>query len=151
MAYLADTNVAARWVLPGDPGYPTIRSAIFALQARQEIVYITPQVLMEFHALATRPVTANGLGWTAQAARIEARHIETIFPLLAETVAIYPLWGALIDAYGIIGRQVYDARLVAVMQAHGISHILTMNPTHFRRFAGITVVEPSTIIASPSS
>lgn len=38
------------------------------------------------------------------------------------------------------GRQVYDARLVAVMLAHGITHILTFNGNHFRRFTGITVV-----------
>ena len=151
MSYLADTNVAARWVLPGDLNYSTIRNAVFALQAQHEIIYITPQVLVEFHALATRPIVANGLGWTAQAARAEALLIEAMFPLLAETAAVYPPWGALIDAYGILGRQVYDARLVAIMQAHGVSHILTMNPTHFRRFSGITVVEPSTIINSPSS
>ena len=62
MAYHADTNVAARWALPGDPQYSSIRQAIFALQAQHEVVYITPQVLIEFHALATRPVDSNGLG-----------------------------------------------------------------------------------------
>jgi predicted nucleic acid-binding protein len=141
--FLADTNVVARWALPNDPQYATIRQAVFTLQARREILYITPQVLVEFHALATRPVEANGLGWTAAAARSEAHRIETSFPLLAEVDAIYPLWGALVDAYGIIGRQVYDARLVAVMQAHGISHILTLNGSHFQRFSGIVVVDKS--------
>lgn len=72
MPYLADTNVAARWGLPSDPLYPVIRAAIFALQARREIVYVTPQVLVEFHALATRPEAANGLGWTPEAARNES-------------------------------------------------------------------------------
>lgn len=146
MAYLADTNVAARWGLPNDPLYSTIRQAILILQAQREIVYITAQVLVEFHALATRPVESNGLGWTAAAARSEARNIEAVFPLLPEVDTIYPLWGALVDAYGIIGRQVYDARLVAVMQTHGISHILTMNGNHFRRFSGIVVVDPQSLI-----
>lgn len=30
-------------------------------------------------------------------------------------------------------------------QAHGVTHLLTMNPTHFRRFAGISVVEPKDV------
>jgi predicted nucleic acid-binding protein len=146
VAYLADTNVAARWGLPNDPHYSTIRQAILTLQAQHETVYVTAQVMLEFHALATRPVESNGLGWTATAARSEARNIEAIFPLLPEVDAIYPLWCALVDAYGIIGRQVYDARLVAVMQAHGISHILTMNGNHFRRFSCIDVIDPLNLI-----
>jgi predicted nucleic acid-binding protein len=149
VAYLADTNIAARWGLPGDPQYTIIRSAVLSLQAQRQVVYITPQVLIEFHALATRPVEANGLGWTSQAARNEARNIEAVFPLLPEVEAIYPLWSALVDTYGIVGRQVYDARLVAVMQAHGLSQILTFNGNHFRRFAGITVVEPKSLLSTP--
>jgi predicted nucleic acid-binding protein len=145
MAYLADTNIAARWVLPSDPQYATIRSAIFTLQERKEIVYITPQVLIEFHALATRPPEANGLGWTLGDARREASRIESVFPLLPATETIYTHWVSLIDRYDITGRQVYDTRLMAVMQAHGITHILTLNPTHFRRFVEITVVEPQDI------
>ena len=149
MVYLADTNVAARWGLTGDPQYSTIRQAILTLQAQSDIVYVTAQVLVEFHALATRPVESNGLGWTAAAARSEARTIEAVFPLLPEVDTIYPLWCALVDAYGIIGRQVYDARLVAVMQAHGISHILTLNGNHFRRFSGVVVVDPHSLISAP--
>lgn len=146
MPYLADTNVAARWGLPSDPRYPVVRRAILALQAQREVISITPQILVEFHALATRPIGANGLGWTAEVARNEARKIEAVFPLLPEIDTIYPLWAYLVDIYGIIGRQVYDARLVTVMQAHGVSHILTFNGNHFRRFAGITVVDPSSLI-----
>lgn len=97
MPYLADTNIAARWGLPSDPLYPVIRSAILTLQAQREVVYITPQVLIEFHALATRPAEANGLGWTPEAARNEARKIEAVFPLLPETDTIYPLWTTLVD------------------------------------------------------
>jgi len=149
MALLADTNVVARWALPNDPQYAMIRQALFALQAQREIVYITPQVLVEFHALATRPVEANGLGWTAADARSEAHKMEAVFPLLPEIDTIYPLWSAIVDAYGVVGRQVYDARLVAVMQAHGINRILTMNGKHFRNFSGIQVIDPQSLIPTP--
>jgi predicted nucleic acid-binding protein len=102
--------------------------------------------MIEFHALATRPAEANGLGMTSAEARAQAQIIESVFPLLSDVASIYPHWCALIDAYGIIGRQVFDARLVAVMLAHGISHLLTLNPAHFRRYKGISVVEPDQLI-----
>ena len=36
--------------------------------------------------------------------------------------------------------------LVAVMLAHGVTHLLTLNPTHFRRFSDlITIVEPTVV------
>ncbi len=75
-------------------------------------------------------------------ASLEAQRIEAIFPIAAEIPSIYPLWRVLVDTYGVIGRQVYDARLVAIMQAYSTTHLLTLNAKHFQRFAGITVVEP---------
>ena len=142
MAYLADTNVSSRRVLLTDPLYGIVKSAIDALLLQGDTVYITAQNLVEFQALATRPVEANGLGLTPTQANERAVDIEAFFPLLAEVPEIYPHWRTLMETIDIRGRQVYDARLVAVMLAHGITHILTFNGSHFRRFPGITVVEP---------
>ena len=150
MTYLVDTNVASRRVLPADPHHFVITQAIDLLRHQGDVLYITAQVIIEFHALATRPVEANGLGMAAAQASLEATKIEAIFPLLPEVPAIFPLWRNLVDTFGVIGRQVYDARIVAVMQAHGVTHVLTMNPTHFRRFAGITVVEPQDVVGVSS-
>ena len=116
------------------------------LRRQGETIYVTSQNILEFRSFVTRPPEANGLGMTAIQASDEVARIEAAFPLLPETPAIYPLWRNLVDTYGVIGRQVYDARLVAVMLANGVSHLLTLNPTHFRRFAGITVVTPDEII-----
>jgi predicted nucleic acid-binding protein len=38
--------------------------------------------------------------------------------------------------------QVHDARLVAVMEVHGLTHLLTFDTPDFHRFAGITAVHP---------
>jgi hypothetical protein len=38
MAYLADTNVIARWIQPGDPLYPVARVALRTLRNRGEQV-----------------------------------------------------------------------------------------------------------------
>ena len=73
--------------------------------------------------------------------------IEDAFPLLPETPDVYPLWRSLVDRQGVVGRQVYDARLVAVMMTHGVSRLLTLNPNHFRRFSEIVGVTPDDVIA----
>lgn len=147
MAFLADTNIVIRRVLPSDPQYTTISIALTLLDQQGENVFITAQNLVEFQALATRPVTANGWGMTTAQASAEAKKIEAIFPLLPETPAVYPLWRSLIDTHNVTGRQVYDARLVAIMLAHGITHILTLDPTGFRRYPEITVMTPQDVIA----
>jgi hypothetical protein len=44
---------------------------------------------------------------------------------------------------------VHDARLVAVCQIHGVSHLLTFNVGHFTRLAasgpGVVAVDPATV------
>ena len=60
MRYLADTNVVTRRVLPADLQHLLVRAAIDRLLSRGETVSITSQNLVEFRALATRPVTAGG-------------------------------------------------------------------------------------------
>lgn len=43
----------------------------------------------------------------------------------------------LIEQIAVAGRQVYDANIVATMQAYGISHLLTHNTADFVRFAAM--------------
>lgn len=50
---------------------------------------------------------------------------------------------------GVIGKQVHDARLVAICHVYGITHVLTFNVQHFARFSpygpGLTVVDPRSV------
>ena len=74
---------------------------------------------------------------------------EATFPLLAETPDIYPARKALVTSLGVIGKQVHDARLVAVCHVRSVTHLLTFNVGHFTRFAGfgpgIVVVDPANV------
>ncbi len=53
------------------------------------------------------------------------------------------------SAVGVIGKQVHDARLVAVCHIHTVTHVLTFNFSHFARMAtfgpGIVVVDPASV------
>ena len=110
-------------------------------------MHVTPQNLVEFRNAATRPAAQNGLGLTVAEAISRTAIFEAAFPLLVETPSIYPAWKALVDAMGVIGKQVHDARLVACCHVHGISHLLTFNTAHFARFTtfgpGFAVVAPA--------
>jgi predicted nucleic acid-binding protein len=144
-AYLADTNILLRWAQPSDPLHHLTTAAVKELLRRGDQVYVTPQNYVEFWSVATRPAAVNGLGMSPTEAAAELRQLEALFPLLPDVPAIYPEWLQLVVSVGVSGAQVHDARLVAVMRAHGVSHILTLNPSDFRRFAGITVVRPQDV------
>jgi predicted nucleic acid-binding protein len=68
-----------------------------------------------------------------------------MFPLLLDTSAIYPEWERLVSTYEVKGVNVHDARLVAAMLIHGLTHILTFNIDDFRRYVEITSVNPGDI------
>jgi predicted nucleic acid-binding protein len=142
MAYLLDTNCTWRRFVVTDPAHAKVKAKIDTLLLNGETLYITAQNMVEFQALATRPTSANGLGLSKEDANNEAKTIEALFPLLPENADIYTHWRTLMDSYDVKGRNVFDARLVAVMLTYGITHILTLNRADFQRFAGITIEEP---------
>jgi predicted nucleic acid-binding protein len=119
------------------------------LHRRSEVLRLTAQVLIEFRNVATRPTAVNGLGLTTAAAEAQAAGFEASFPLLGESPDIYPAWKALVAGLGVVGKQVHDARLVAVCHAHGVTHLLTFNAGHFARMANygprLVVVDPANV------
>ena len=149
MAHLLDANVLVRLANIADPRNAVAARAVFELHRRGEVLHVTPQVLIEFLNVATRPLAVNGLGLSTTDAEAQAATITATFPLLVETPDIYPAWKALVEALGVVGKQVHDARLVAACHVHGVSHLLTFNVTHFARLAGfgpgVTVVDPASM------
>lgn len=70
-----------------------------------------------------------------------------LIPLLPDSPAIYPQWRQFVTTFNVSGVQVHDARLVAAMNVHGVTHILTLNTTDFVRYlpSGIVAVDPTTV------
>ena len=149
MAYLIDTNILARLANLADAQHAVTAWAVVELHRNGEVLHLTPQVLIEFRSMATRPKAQNGLGLSAVDAEAQAAGFEAAFPLLADTSDIYPAWKALVGALGVLGKQVHDARLVAVCHVHAVKHLLTLNVSDFVRMAGfgpgIVVVDPASV------
>jgi predicted nucleic acid-binding protein len=119
------------------------------LHRRREVLNITAQNLVEFRAVATRPLAANGLGLAGVAAEAKAAGFEATFALLQETPAIFPAWKHLVAALGVVGKQVHDARLVAVCHVHGVTQLLTFDTRHFVQLAshgpGLVILDPASV------
>jgi hypothetical protein len=107
---------------------------------------ITSQILIEFWVVATRPKDVNGLGWTTQKTQQEINQILSQFSLLEESPDIFPLWFQLVTIYNIKGKRTHDIRLLAVMKASKITHLLTFNPDDFIPIPNITIVHPQDFI-----
>ena len=145
MSFLADTNIILRLTQPQHSMYAAAFTSLATLRRRGEIGYLTSQNLIEFWRTCTRPVDQNGLGMTIIEAETELNRVENRFPLLPDLPDIYPQWRRLVTTYAVKGVNVHDARLVAAMLVHGLTHILTFNTTDFRRYAEITSVNPREI------
>jgi predicted nucleic acid-binding protein len=142
MNVVLDTNILGRLAEPGHSHYQAALDATAALRKRGDIPCVIPQVLYEFWVVATRPVAQNGLGWTAAQAERELVRIESIFPLVLEGALVYSEWRRLVTTLQIVGKTAHDARIVAAMTVHGLSHILTFNTGDFARYPGITALDP---------
>jgi predicted nucleic acid-binding protein len=149
MACLIDTTILGRLANVRDVQYAVAARAVLELHRRGEALHLTPQVLVEFRNVATRSIVVNSLGLSTVDTEALAATFEARFPLLAETPDIYPAWKALVGALGVVGKQVHDARLVAVCHVHTVTQVLTFNVSHFTRFAGfgpgVVVIDPASV------
>jgi predicted nucleic acid-binding protein len=151
MLVLADTGILLRLTDPADPQHGVVDHAIRVLRGRGDGLTIAAQNAAELWNVCTRPATARG-GWGLTLAEADRRLkvIEAGFSLLTELPTAYAIWRSLIVAHAVQGRQVHDARLVALMMAHGITHVLTLNAGDFARFPGIVEIAPVSLAAPPA-
>jgi predicted nucleic acid-binding protein len=142
--FLVDTNILLRSAQTDHAMYAEAVGAVAALMEQREELYITPQNLIEFWNVCTRPAQKNGLGRTTLEAAAEILRLKSQFPVVPDVPAIYPEWERLVNFYAVQGVQVHDTKLVAAMRVHGLTHILTFNAKDFTRYQEITAVHPCT-------
>lgn len=147
MRVLLDTNVLARIAQPSNPQRAVAGRAVEVVRLRDDEPCVVPQVLYELWVVCTRPPTANGLGMDIRTARFELGAITRYATLLRDERAIYGHWQRLVTEHEVRGKAAHDARLVAAMLRHGVTHILTFDADDFRRFPAITVIDPDDIFA----
>jgi len=146
MNYLVDTNILTRLAEPGHAMHQPALDAVKLLASQGHKLHIVPQNLYEFWVVCTRPVSVNGMGKTAAEAAAELANLKALFLLLDETPAVFAVWEQLVSTMPVVGKNAHDARLVAAMKVHGLTHFLTFNAQDFRQYAGITSVTPADVL-----
>lgn len=141
-AHLIDSNILLRIARRDDPDHAVVDGAIFKLVEAGAVLYYTHQNIAEFWNVATRPAEKNGFGLTVTDAEKEVRTIESGMVLLPDSEAVYYEWRRIVVDNAVAGVKVHDARLAAAMRVHGVTHLLTLNPDDFTRYAQITAVHP---------
>ena len=142
MSYLVDTNILLRSAQPSHPMHAAATRAVGALLAQGEILSVIPQNIIEYWAVATRPVKANGLGLSVDETAAEVKRLQIIFRILPDTAEIFSEWRRLVSTHEVKGKEVHDARIVAAMLAHRVTHLLTFNTADFKRYPEITAINP---------
>jgi predicted nucleic acid-binding protein len=146
VSFAVDTNVLLRSIDEGHSAQAIAQNGLLALREHRETLTVFPQNLIEFWAVATRPNANNGLGWSIERAEEELRSLKSLFVVLPDTDAIFPEWQKLVVQYHVSGKQAHDARLVAAMNVHNLTQLLTFNTSDFKRFTGITAIDPPSLI-----
>ena len=151
MRILLDTNILLRLDDTGHIHHARALSAVDQLHAAGHELVLVPQVLYEYWVVATRPTEVNGLGLDpARVDQILSEWLE-LFTLLHDERRVFRFWRKLVTRYEVKGKNAHDARIVAAMERHGVSSILTFNTADFARFSGIAVLDPGEIPSGPLS
>jgi len=144
MKVLLDTNVLVRLASTTHVSHQIAKQFISDSPVAGRYLYTLPQCYYELWVVATRPGSSNGgLGLLPAEALNEIRKFSRLFHPLDDTPEIFPRWLALVSRYGVRGKTAHDVRLVAGMMVHSITHVATYNPTDFKRFSEIDVIDMS--------
>lgn len=150
-AYLFDTNILLRLVYREHAEHAIVRAVVATLLKQGDSCNFAPQNLAEFWNASTRPSTARGgLGRSILETDRAARLIERLLYFLPDQPAVHEEWRKLVISRSVRGVEVYDAKLVAFMKVHGLTHILSLDKKDFTRYEGISVIHPKDILPLPS-
>ncbi len=148
-SYLVDTNILLRLFRKDDPLHRLVKAVLKELNWQGSGLYFSLQNIAEFWNVCTRPAERNGIGLSIAETKRCVEEVERKMTFLPDNDRVYSIWLRLVISNRVRGVQVHDARLAAIMQAYGISDILTLNQPDFLRFPGIQPVHPNQIQPSP--
>ena len=147
MIAVPDANILLRIVETNSNQHRVALAAVAALRSQGFALHTVPQCFYEFWVVATRPKANNGLGLSTADADREIATLLVPFPLIDDTPDLFAEWRTLVVAHDCKGKVAHDARIVAAMNTHGLSHLLTFNGADFARFPGVTVLDPHAVAA----
>ncbi|HSI73604.1 MAG TPA: PIN domain-containing protein [Fimbriimonas sp.] len=141
---LVDTNVWIRLAQADSPHRSISESALQHLRQVDELC-VCAQVIIEFWAVASRPITSNGLGLSIGECDALVQGMLQICRMLHEPTDMSDRWLTFARKYGPVGKPCHDLRLVVLAEAHGVQRILSFNRADFARFGEVQAIDPSQV------
>lgn len=137
---LLDSGVLLRLGVQSIATGNTAANSVLRLLDEGNRLCYTPQNIREVWNVLTRPVVYNGYGLSVEDAEEAVQISVERFALLEDNPQVFQEWRRLVRTYGVMGKNVHDANLVASALAHGVRHIATLNERDFRRYSEIEIV-----------
>lgn len=145
MQILVDTNVLLRAAQSTHVQRPAALAALSSCRTAGHRLVVVPQNVYEFWVVVTRPTDQNGLGLAAEEADRRTTELLDLFTLLRDERTVFDHWQQLVKKYGVRGKSAHDARLVAAMKRHGVTHLLTFNLRDFSRYDEVSTLAPEEV------
>lgn len=145
--YLLDSNLLLRLSEPSHRHHQPAKRATSALLQSGAFLCITPQNIIEFWSVATRPRSEKGLGLPRATAQRELAGHRAAFILVPDRAEVFPQWERLVSVYAVEGVLAHDTRLAAVALVYGIPNVLTFNIRDFAQFSGegLNIIHPASV------
>lgn len=145
--YILDANILARLADTNHHHHDIVKNAVKKMRRQGASLRTIPQSFFEFWVVVTRPLASNGWGLTIEEAETFLDYFSRSYWIMPDDPALLTCWRRLIVRYSISGRQAHDARYIAAMQAHNLTHFLTFDKD-FERYKkeNIVIVNPAQIV-----
>ena len=96
---------------PDSEQHAVATQALAHLLGQGDEIHLAPQNFIEFWAVATRPVEANGFGWTSERTAKEVADLQARFAMLPDSPEVFTRWLDLVKRLPVRGKRVDDATL----------------------------------------
>jgi predicted nucleic acid-binding protein len=140
-----DTNVLVAATDESRPFHEVARKLI----ARGRFVGLpgatSGQVIREYLVVATRPLSANGLGLNPADALGNIGKMTRHLQFCEESESVSLRLRGLVGARDISGKAIHDANIVATLMEQGIELLATENPEDFAGYPGVETLRLSEV------
>lgn len=138
---LLDTNILVYATFDDLPQYSIAKELRDVAALRKLEAYLSPQILAEFYSIVTNPQRVVKPLSPRKAGEIIDVYLK-IFPILKIKDTTTQKMVELAQKHKVIGQNIYDVQIVAIMLENRVRRIYTANDKDFRKFKEIEVVNP---------
>jgi len=128
-----DTNILVYATDDKSPFHSKSLDMLNQLMTEGNECAISPQIVREYLVVFTRGISPDDAARSAALHNI-AKFLEA-FTLLDENHETVYRLQTILENSAVGGKQIHDANIVAVMQAHGVKRLLTHNIDDFKKYA----------------